>query len=427
MIKNYYEFLEVSITASPNEIKKAYRQKAVKYHPDKHFGDKYFSEKFIEIKEAYDILSDSVKKEEYDILYKEHFVTNEPQARQPYNEAKRKEKEKEEQFYYDPYKPFYSYQDRINNETPQFNPRVNHWGEVIAENVDFFRLPKNIGKIVSGFSSLTKEMKTLTQTQIFLRYVKIFGTAFSISAIITLIFSLLGLDTFWLVVWAVVPWIIAIWYAMESDNFKHTCNCIGVNGFAMFECLDNREKIVTAVEINFKDITDLLRINEVRKMNFNYANTAYNFIWMKDGQTISETSDLHYDEKGNPERFYHNYWINHFAERYWTVYLLDNMEKELDTKGHLEFRLLGVHPYIHLGIGFIKFLYSDKDDTLYNFNEIKRAYIKGTNLFIEHTNYEKKFFFFESGNKNGIPLLHLANRQFFFRAMELLLGIKFSS
>ena len=41
-MKNYYDILEVSVTASLDQIKKSYRQKAIKYHPDKHFGDKYF-------------------------------------------------------------------------------------------------------------------------------------------------------------------------------------------------------------------------------------------------------------------------------------------------------------------------------------------------------------------------------------------------
>ena len=51
-MKNYYEILEVELTVSQDEIKKAFRRCAIKYHPDKHFGDKQFELKFIEIKEA---------------------------------------------------------------------------------------------------------------------------------------------------------------------------------------------------------------------------------------------------------------------------------------------------------------------------------------------------------------------------------------
>ena len=66
MAKNYYEILGVSKTATEDEIKKAYRKLAVKYHPDKNPGDKESEKKFQEISEAYSVLSDKEKRKEYD-------------------------------------------------------------------------------------------------------------------------------------------------------------------------------------------------------------------------------------------------------------------------------------------------------------------------------------------------------------------------
>ena len=63
MEKDYYKILGVPETASEEEIKKAYRELAIKYHPDRNSGNE---EKFKEITEAYSILSDSSKREEYD-------------------------------------------------------------------------------------------------------------------------------------------------------------------------------------------------------------------------------------------------------------------------------------------------------------------------------------------------------------------------
>lgn len=64
--RDYYEVLEVTRTATFEEIKKAYRKKAIKYHPDKNPGDKEAEDKFKEAAEAYEILSDEQKRAKYD-------------------------------------------------------------------------------------------------------------------------------------------------------------------------------------------------------------------------------------------------------------------------------------------------------------------------------------------------------------------------
>ena len=64
--KDYYDVLGVSKSASKDELKKAYRKLAMKYHPDRNPDDSQAAEKFKELSEAYEILSDDQKKQAYD-------------------------------------------------------------------------------------------------------------------------------------------------------------------------------------------------------------------------------------------------------------------------------------------------------------------------------------------------------------------------
>jgi curved DNA-binding protein len=66
MADDYYKILEITKAASAAEIKKAYRKLALKYHPDKTQGNKALEDKFKKISEAYAVLSDPKKKNQYD-------------------------------------------------------------------------------------------------------------------------------------------------------------------------------------------------------------------------------------------------------------------------------------------------------------------------------------------------------------------------
>ncbi|MFZ5584717.1 MAG: DnaJ C-terminal domain-containing protein [Thermodesulfobacteriota bacterium] len=73
MAKDYYQVLGVDKKASQEEIKKAYRKLALKYHPDRNKEDKSAEEKFKEVGEAYAVLSDPAKRKEYDTFGSQGF------------------------------------------------------------------------------------------------------------------------------------------------------------------------------------------------------------------------------------------------------------------------------------------------------------------------------------------------------------------
>ena len=66
MNKDPYEVLGVTRNCSLDDIQKAYREKAKKYHPDRNIGDPDSEQKFLQIQDAYDVLNDPVKKSNYD-------------------------------------------------------------------------------------------------------------------------------------------------------------------------------------------------------------------------------------------------------------------------------------------------------------------------------------------------------------------------
>lgn len=70
-MSDYYQILEISRNASQDEIKKAYRKKALQFHPDKNPGNAEAEKKFKEISEAYEVLSDEQKRQSYDRFGKE--------------------------------------------------------------------------------------------------------------------------------------------------------------------------------------------------------------------------------------------------------------------------------------------------------------------------------------------------------------------
>ena len=84
-MKNYYKIMGLKPSATESEIKSAYRLLAKRYHPDVNPGNSAASEKFADLTEAYGILSDAVKKAEYDRQVGEMMQQRNAQNAQTYN------------------------------------------------------------------------------------------------------------------------------------------------------------------------------------------------------------------------------------------------------------------------------------------------------------------------------------------------------
>ncbi|WP_184545161.1 J domain-containing protein [Mucilaginibacter sp. FT3.2] len=438
MFVDYYEILGIDSNATEEQIKKAYRLNAVKFHPDKHFDDPFFTKKFQEIKDAYAILSNIDSRSSFDSIYQSYFKTTKNESLEQsttysysFNNAEKQERKKtrekeEEKFRYDPFKQFYSPFDREQQDTPQFNPTQNMWGETLSNNLEFFKLPTRIGKIIIGFSDLIQDAQPMKSSQKFKKNINFFLFGLIPGLIIYFVARLE--DPIWIIIWFAVPSLGSLLLSAANNDFAHTNLYIGINGFAQFSFVDKRENLPIDLEVNFNEMTDFYSHYTEVKRNYVYQHTNFVYVCLnrvtgklflvREGD-FKKTSDIKI--QGVMLNFYRT------IEKYWTVYLLDRLESDLQKDGHIIFSLYSheknaFQKYIKVGIGFITFIKPGGQEFTYKFNDIKKMYSKGGELRIQHKNFEKTMFFFKSGNEDVIPMINLCNRLFFYKAIEILLG-----
>ncbi|SEO91486.1 DnaJ domain-containing protein [Mucilaginibacter gossypiicola] len=438
MFVDYYEILGIDSNATDDQIKKAYRSNAIKFHPDKHFDDPFFTKKFQEIKDAYTILIDADSRSKFNSVYSEYFKTtiNETQEQSTtysysYRNTEKQERKKtneqeEERFRHDPFKQFYSPFDREQQETPKYNPTQSFWGEPLPKNLEFFKLPARIGKIIVGFSDLIQDAQPMNSGQKAKKNIKFFFFGLIPGLFIYFIARLE--DPLWITIWFAVPSLGALLLSAANNDFAHTNLYIGINGFAQFSFVDKRKNLPIDLEVNFNDMTDFYSHYTEVKRNYVYQHTNYVYVCLnrttgkillaRDGD-FKKTTDI--KNQGVMLNFYRT------IEKYWTVYLLDRLESDLQKDGYIIFSLYSheknaFQKYIKVGIGFITFIKPAGQEFTYKFNDIKKMYSKGGELRIQHKNFEKTLFFFKSGNEDVIPMVNLCNRLFFYKAIEILLG-----
>jgi hypothetical protein len=311
------------------------------------------------------------------------------------------------------------------NEYKSYFPKFDLWGNPLDEYWEFLKQPKNIGNIICAYSDIIKETMPLTTKQKIVGSLVGFFIALIIGGLIYLIFKP---SIVWAIIWFVIPITIALLFMNEMNKFKHTNLFIGDNGFAEYQWKKNRDNIIVDNEVSFDDITDVYLYQIEIRTNYTYNGTDYLYVFLNinNGEIFYYQKGT-YNKKDSIETLPLKFTFCRKIEQVWTAHLLKNMEKRLAESGYIMFNLFShdkaiYGPYIKLGHGYITFIRGDKEEFTYFFNEIKRVYSKGTDLYIEHNNFKKRLFRKSSGDKDVIPMLNLCNRSFFYLAMEKLLG-----
>ena len=228
------------------------------------------------------------------------------------------------------------------------------------------------------------------------------------------------------IIYGIILIIILLMYE-NLRTFQQLNYYICLNGFAYFMMEGTTDNIIEKFELNFKHVTHLFSSEVKQYKNYRYDCTKFTFSWYNNNskEILYKLEDSHSKEDGNlPKHTYPFYWMNILAEACWTKFLLDNMDKELQEKGFIEF-LASIDgtlmPFVQLAPGNITVINGHPKS--YNKEDIKRMYMKKGSLYIEHINYSKGFLS-DSGQKDWIPINCLANKEYFLNALNLLIGIK---
>ena len=239
----------------------------------------------------------------------------------------------------------------------------------------------------------------------------------------------------------------------ELNIFFHQSFFVGTKGFAQFEISDFKKNITKQIEINFEEVSDLfVEQTDVYDSDY-YQETLYKYVFFKKEpdyitsdpsfKSAKKLTNLkrtevflkegNYDKEDKIKDLTKELIFCRKIEKYWTKYLIDSIDGKLKKDGYLLFRLyFGFYTddFIKLGVDGITFMKtslfnSSYEEFTYSYKDIKQLYIKNNFLYIEHSNFERKFYFIKSGNSDQINLMLLCDRSFFFKALQRLSGFKF--
>lgn len=332
------------------------------------------------------------------------------------------------------YHPTPTHYNRDLDATPQVNPVRTPWNEPTSELI-FFGLPQRIGELISGYSTYYKGQQKFSFSQYIGYCLKKSLIGFIIVGIIMGILFITWTNNHVshpgrsaLIGFGIIYGIILIIILIANENlktFQQLNYYIGLNGFAYSIMEGTPDNIITKFELNFKHVTHLFSSEVKQYKNYRYDRTNFNFSWYNNNtkELLYKLADNHSREDGDlPKHAMPFYWMNMLAEKCWTKFLLDNMDNELQKKGFIEFiaNLDGeLMPFVRLEPGKITVINGYPKS--YNKEDIKKMYMKKGNFYIEHVNYSKGILS-DSGQKDFIPINALANKDYFFAALNLLIG-----
>ncbi len=193
---------------------------------------------------------------------------------------------------------------------------------------------------------------------------------------------------------------------------------IGEEGFAIYditeeESSDHNLQIKTEIRYDECDFIDVHLLDV--KTNGIYTESTFTFcVVTKDGyDSRFELSD-DYNKKAEIKKLPIEFLFGKKIEEHLTNHLMKNLIRTIDSGGHYDFRMLGY--VIRLSNDRVSFV-KKKSENIYKFDQIKSVYSRGTKLFIEDKDFQKKLFK-TIGQRDKIDINLLVNRRLFLQAFS---------
>lgn len=171
IMENLYDVLGVQKNASADEIKKAYRNLAFKYHPDRNPGDAAAEEKFKQISAAYDVLGDETKRRNYDLGgYSSN--TYQQNNQQSYQDFYNNFYNRQQQYHYEYRNPFQEERDNTPNSWKDYLVQLILKSLQTFVGITFFRLSLLfpfgflicLGVVSNGITGIVQAIKGLSRS-----------------------------------------------------------------------------------------------------------------------------------------------------------------------------------------------------------------------------------------------------------------------
>lgn len=298
-------------------------------------------------------------------------------------------------------------------------PMTNHGGGPLPRNADFFAAPPaEIGPITSVYTTLTGGQRPWSPGA------RLIAIGFSglgglvVGALIVVLCTLK--DGFWQFLWPTVGSGLGALIAYGVTRFSHTCTYVGREGIAKFTCTGTRDNIASSETFRFRDATELRTSQTLRYVNGVYQNTTYTFTWSDvGGRARHVITGSHNSEKGEPPTgdLYH---YARAAELAWTVYLLGQVQRQVDLAGSVAFNLKGGQ-WMRLGPQLLTYQLGGEPGE-WRADEINGVQVDKGVVKIKRTDAKEGWF--SSSGVLKFPFDSLANAQLFFHLVDRLLGVR---